>query len=514
MKHVRIGVVALVSVLMALVAARSEDEPVAVAAGKPELVIRSSLAGTWYAADQTELRREVKRYLDGAAVPSVFNAIAMIVPHAGYRFSGAVAAHAYAAVRRQPYKRVVILGPTHRVRLPGVASVPEATHYETPLGRIAVDTGFVARLRKSPRFVNLPAAHEGEHSVEIQMPFIQIALPTAAVVPVVVGQLDEASLKDLAKVLRAEMDRDTLVIASSDFTHYGPNYDYVPFAERVPENIEKLDKGALAFIEKKDAKGFLDYCDRTGATICGRDDIAVLLAMLPEAGDVRLLKYDTSGRITGDFGNSVSYMAVALMGAWAGPGVDAAEEAGTALSDDDKRSLLKLARESLKYYLEHGREPTPQEVGVTVTAPMKQEMGAFVTLKERRELRGCIGEILARRPLYEVVIGRTIDAAVNDSRFLPVQPNEFDKLTFEISALEPPRPVASYRDIEVGRHGILLTKSGASAVFLPQVATEQGWGLEETLAHLALKAGLPTDAWKEGASFQVFEATVFGEEHP
>jgi AmmeMemoRadiSam system protein A len=145
---------------------------------------------------------------------------------------------------------------------------------------------------------------------------------------------------------------------------------------------------------------------------------------------------------------------------------------------------------------------------------MRQAMGAFVTLKVGDSLRGCIGEIRAARPLFEAVIARSLDAAFRDERFLPLQRNELDKVKIEISALEPPRPVASYRDIVPGRHGILLAKAGRGAVFLPQVATEQGWGLEETLSHLAAKAGLSPDAWQEGASFEVFEATVFGEGHP
>lgn len=485
----------------------------------PEKVIVSRLAGSWYAPDAATLKSEISSYLAEAQAPAVADICAMIVPHAGYRFSGRVAACGYKLLQGRSYQRVVVLGPSHSVYLPGVASVPDAAAYQTPLGRIEVDQAFIAKLLKSSRFTQSPQASDGEHSVEIQLPFLQTVLPGVRVVPIVIGQLDEAAARDIAGALAPLVDGRSLVVASSDFTHYGPNYQYVPFSSDVPGSLSKLDMGAYAFIEKIDATGFADYCLRTGATICGRDGIRVLLHLLPSGTRATLLKYDKSGRIVGDYENSVSYLCAAFSAKWppvaakpAGP--EPEKKTGPALSGQDRSALLKLARAALTHYFEHKKAPQPEQLGISVTPGMKNIMGAFVTLQENGQLRGCIGEILPRRPVYEAVIKRAIDAAVHDSRFSPVKAQEVANLVIEISALTPPHPVGSYRDIVLGKHGIVLTKGRAGAVFLPQVAPEQHWTIEETLNNLSSKAGLPTDAWKEGASFQVFEAEVFHEGKP
>ncbi|MFH0909332.1 MAG: AmmeMemoRadiSam system protein B [bacterium] len=485
-----------------MVAVSCAQEPAPETGGR---VIRSPIAGSWYPGDPEVLRRDLASYLDGAEDAALPGVCALIVPHAGYRYSGGVAGFAYRQLKGRSFSRVVVLGPSHSVAMRNIVSIPSAAFYETPLGRVAIDVAFVAKLRASAAFKDIPAASTGEHSVEIQIPFIQQVLPGTPIVPVTVGQLDAEGVRAIAATLRGALDERTLVIASSDFTHYGPNYDFVPFTEDVENNLRTLDLGAIAQIEKKDAGGLQAYCDRTGATVCGRDPISVLLAMLPEGAKAHLLKYDTSGRMTGDFQNSVSYMAAAFEGAWEAPAAQAS------LDEEDRAALLKLARGTLDYYFAHGRLPEPSDLGLAIRPGMEQVMGAFVTLTKNHDLRGCIGEIRPRRPVYQAVIEHAVDAAVNDSRFKPVTKEECAGLSIEISALLPPHAIDSYRDIVIGRDGIVLYKGGASAVFLPQVATEQGWGVEETLSHLAAKAGLPPGAWKEGTRFEVFQAIVFGE---
>ena len=181
------------------------------------------------------------------------------------------------------------------------------------------------------------------------------------------------------------------------------------------------------------------------------------------------------------------------------------------LDDEDKSQLLKLARATLEYAVRHGKAPAIEKTGVAIRPGMKQVMGGFVTLNLHRELRGCIGEIFPRREIWKVVQEQSLNAALHDPRFDPVTPEEVRDIQIDISALTPPKPVASYQEIVIGKHGMTLSKNGRSAVFLPQVAPEQGWGLATTLTHLARKAGLPADAWKEGAAFTVFEAQVFCE---
>jgi AmmeMemoRadiSam system protein A len=300
-------------------------------------------------------------------------------------------------------------------------------------------------------------------------------------------------------------------MASSDFTHYGPNYQYVPFKDDVPKRLKDLDMGAFAAIEAKDAKAFLDYQRRTGATICGYVPVAILLSMLDGSSKAQLVDYTTSGQVTSDYTNSVSYLSVAFTGTWPAKPGPAEPPTEVSLSEADKRQLLALARKTIVYFLGHGKVPSPSDLGIQVGEALKVPRAAFVTLKRHGDLRGCIGDLLPRQPLFQSVIANAVNAAFEDPRFRPVTASECSDLTIEISALTIPRPVASVDQIRLGIDGIILRKGGQSAVFLPQVAPEQGWDIQQTLTQLSRKAGLPGDAWKEGASFQVFQAEVFGD---
>jgi len=331
-------------------------------------------------------------------------------------------------------------------------------------------------------------------------------------VPIVAGTCSLETISKAGAILGSLVDDQTLVIASSDFVHYGPNYGYTPFRGNIPEQIEELDMGAYEYIADLDSKGFLEYKRRTGATICGYVPIAILLSMLEKPVEAELIKYTTSGELMGDFSNSVSYLSAAFSGNWPKRAKVKEEESVAGLSEVDKKELLKLARRSLVYYLEKGRVPRESDLDVELSAAMKSYRAAFVTLKNGSYLRGCIGDIFPRGPLYKSVIRNAVNAGVNDGRFRPVTRAECDELVFEISALTVPKPVSSAQDIRISVDGVVLRKHGRTAVYLPQVAPEQGWDVGQTLTQLSLKAGLPADAWKEGASFLVFQAVVFGEE--
>lgn len=280
--------------------------------------LRSRLGGSWYAADPTKLRAEIDGYLEAAAPEQALeNACALLLPHAGYLYSGAVAAFGVAAVKGRAFDRVVVLGPSHRVPMPNLVSAPRAAAFETVLGTIPLDQDVIARLLESPFFQAVPAAESGEHSVEIELPLLQAALtPGFRLVPLTVGQLDERAIRGAAAALAKELDPHTLLVVSSDFTHYGADFGYVPFLDDLEANLRRLDLGAFEEIQKKDLKGFRRYVQDTGATICGRDAISLLLALLPKDAAVHLLKYDTSGRMTGDWRHTVSYVSAAVTGTW------------------------------------------------------------------------------------------------------------------------------------------------------------------------------------------------------
>ena len=476
-------------------------------------VFHSPLAGMWYDADKQRLSGEIDSYIAKADTSSLEKVQALVLPHAGYRYSGPVAAFGLKAVLGREYTRVIVIGPSHRVYMNGYAHVSDMTHLATPLGEVPLDLEAAAELRKHPEFRVVRGVDESEHSVQIQVPLLQRALKDFRLVPIVVGNVDEETIKRMAAILRGIVDDKTLVVASSDFTHYGRDYGYVPFEDDIPANLEKLDMGAWDKIQNKDAVGFADYVDDTGATICGRYPIAILLSMLSPDSQAQLLKYDTSGRMTGDDRMSVSYLSIAFTGTWPAAAIVKEENApaDATLSHEDKAGLLALARGMLETYVKSGKTASPEDLGITITPGMRQVMGTFVTLQTGGELRGCIGEIFPRRPLFKAVMERAVDAGVNDPRFPPVSKQELPLLHYEISALTPPVPVASYKEIVLGRHGMVIEKNGRSAVFLPQVAPEQHWTLEETLTHLSMKAGLSPEAWKEGASWTVFEAIVFEE---
>jgi hypothetical protein len=481
--------------------------------GEPakKTVLRASLAGSWYSADPNALAAQFDDLLRKADTEPINNVVALILPHAGYQWSGQTAAFGLKTSDRT-YKRIVVIGPSHRTAMEEMLSVPRATHYETPLGQIPLDTEFIDRLLKFPVFQNLPHAFEYENSVEMELPLLQYHWKDFKLVPIVAGQCSLETIRRAGQILSGLVDTDTLVVASSDFVHYGRQHGYVPFTENIPERIKQLDMGAYEHIAKLDSEGFLQYKRKTGATICGYIPIAVLLSILDKDTKVSRAKYAISGELTGDFSNSVSYLSVAFSGTWTNHPEVTPDATNPELSQEDKKQLLTLARKTIAYILMERRVPDPSELDVTISDAMKRPRAAFVTLRENSQLRGCIGDIYPQRPLYRSVLFNAIHASINDKRFAPVTEKELKDITIEISALTVPRPIDSWDKIRIGVDGIVLSKEGRSALYLPQVATEQGWNLDQTLTNLSQKAGLPPDAWKEGASFMVFQAVVFGEE--
>jgi len=475
-----------------------------------KVVLRSALAGRWYPADASTLSRQIEGFFEKAEVKPINNVIAFILPHAGYQFSGQTAASALKTTDEK-YKRVIIIGPSHRVPMEEVLTVPRVTHYETPLGQIPLDVEFIDKLLKYSTFQNVPQVHKYEHSVQIEVPLLQYAQKDFKLVPIVAGDCSEETIAKAGNILKSLVDEETLVIASSDFVHYGRNYGYVPFTENIPEQLKQLDMGAYEHIKALDCKGFLEYRRKTGATICGYVPVAILLSMLDKSVEAKLIKYTTSGELTGDFTSSVSYLSIAFSGRWGNSSEIELETSVHGLTEENKKQLLTLPRKTIIYALQNRRVPQITELGVTISDEMSRPRAAFVTLKKNSQLRGCIGDIFPQRPLYRSVIINAINAAVNDRRFPQVTEAECNDITIEISVLTAPKPISSPDEIRIGIDGVVLNKNGRSAVFLPQVAPEQGWDLNQMLTQLSLKAGLAADAWKEGASFLVFQADVFGE---
>jgi AmmeMemoRadiSam system protein B len=279
--------------------------------GKDRRALGPAVAGTWYPGDGPSLARAVDDLLDSPVAephPHVGRVLALIEPHAGYVYSGQVAGKGFSGVRGMEVSRVILIGPSHYEAFTG-ARVPEADAYRTPLGEVELDGEGLESLASRPGIETSDRPFRQEHCLESEIPFLQRALaPGWRLLPVLVGSgTSGESAQQIADALRPLLDASTLVVVSSDFTHYGPRFGYVPFHDDIPQRIRGLDMGAVERIRRRDVSGFESYLRETGATICGRDAIGVLMRLLPEDVEVELTAYDTSGSLTGDWEHSVSY---------------------------------------------------------------------------------------------------------------------------------------------------------------------------------------------------------------
>lgn len=468
-----------------------------------------AVAGQFYPGSSERLRQALNEYLSLSNEGIEGSPRALIVPHAGYQFSGPTAGKAYACLRQlSSIERVIVLAPSHRVPFNGI-SVGSFAAYKTPLGRIEVDTAACAQLlNASSVFQPFQEAQEGEHALEVQLPFLQSAVSNFRLVPLVCGQLHSSAMGEAASVLASifAAGEDTLWIISSDFTHYGASFGYVPFTENIPERIEELDKGAIEHIRNFDYQGFDEYLERTGATVCGAVPISLFLRTV-ETADWRLhcelADYSTSGRLTHDYSHTVSYASIIFI-------ESTEKEEKYDLNDREKETLLRTARATITNDLHADSAFAPSQD--ELTDRLKESGACFVTLRKSGNLRGCIGTLEARQPLYKDVMDNARNAAFRDPRFPPLASEELPAVTIEISVLTPAKTVDNPEEFQPGKHGIILEKGSARAVFLPQVAEEQGWDRETTLDHLALKAGLRPGDWRRNTTFYVFEAIVFSEE--
>ena len=484
------------------------------------MTLESTIAGSWYPGDAREIRAFAEKWekkivcaksddASAQAVPREPNVL--VLPHAGWAYSGETAWRAARLVKGAKFSRVVLLAPSHRAWIENRLVAPEATALSTPLGEIRIDCEFIDRLALVAPVAKNSKVHLAEHATQIEYPLLQLALGDCfSIVPLIAGSLGEDQMAMCARALSRMMDANTLLVVSSDFTHYGDDFSYAPYGtgggRGVRERVAKVDSEALSFIEKGDADAFAANVRDTGATICGRVPIELALRALPKGTSLSRVHYETSGDADNDFTRFVCYAAVAGRASWPGEGVQV-------LDAEARAFLLRIARESLECAVKGAPCSVPHPPSSVPRSPLYSKMGAFVTLNDRTTgaLRGCIGEIMPMRPLVEAVASRAVDAALHDPRFMPVTERELSNLRVEVSALTPPKPVASWRDIVLGRDGMTLEKGNAFAVFLPQVAPEQAWDLPTTLSYLSQKAGLSSDAWRDGAKFETFQAEVFHE---
>ena len=394
-----------------------------------------AVAGAFYPADADTLRETVVSFLSEASSAEADKEVqAVIVPHAGYVYSGSTASEAIKAIPSDAvYKRIFLLGPSHRAAFDG-ASVDNAfDSYATPLGQVKVDNEAVdALLHADPVFTYVPEAHAREHCLEVQLPFLQVHLQhVPPIVPVIIGTQDLAKLRRIAQALQPYFTSDNLFVISSDFSHY-PSY----------EDANRVDKATGEAIESGSLRKFLDALEknarkgvpRLATSACGQSPIAVLLLLMEGRNDlqVRHLAYCNSGdAVYGDKDRVVGYHAFSI--------VKKAEADAFALTGEERAQLLQIARKSIDYEL---ARKTDLPYDSTKMSPALQEhCGAFVTLHKGDKLRGCIGNLMGYKPLYQTVASMACAAAFEDPRFYPVKESEMKDIDIEISVLSPLRKI-------------------------------------------------------------------------
>ncbi|MFH0965024.1 MAG: AmmeMemoRadiSam system protein B [Planctomycetota bacterium] len=462
-----------------------------------------AVAGAFYPADTRELGDMVRSFLDRAQPTELDGKlVGLVAPHAGYVYSGPVAAWAYREIEGQRYDTVVIIGCSHYARFPG-ASVGAYAAYRTPLGEVPVDADLARRLIASSRLLRfVPEAHRPEHSLEVQLPFLQTALKNFKILPIVIGDGAFATCSEVAaKIVECTADRKTLLIASTDLSHYFP-YD----------KAKELDGKTVDAILTCDGAKLHQGALNDEYQLCGAAAVVTTMLALSQGGPLhaRLLKYANSGDTAGDKSRVVGYAAIALLeaGATSQPASDAS--AWKPLDEEAGRALFTLARDAIKRYLATGEIPRANPDDYPA---LREKRGVFVTLYKGETLRGCIGCHSSDDCLCRTVQKMAVAAACGDPRFPPLAAGELRQVRMEISVyLSPLIPIESPALYEPGKHGIVMQRGERSATFLPHVPIEQHWTREETLAALSRKAGLSADAWRAGdARFFVYTTQVLQE---
>jgi MEMO1 family protein len=480
-----------------------------VRAGAPQSVRPAAVAGGFYPADPKTLTTMMDDMLAHAASsqPPINDPIlAVVAPHAGYQFSGPVAAYTYAALKGLKFSRVVVIAPSHYEAF-NFASVYEGDAYATPLGVVPIDKAFAKQLvQMSPtiRFSSqghTPTKEGAEHALEVELPWLQHVLGDFELVPIVMGDQSYENSRALGVALAKLIhgSSDTLIVASSDLSHYHPYDDAVKIDHKTLNALQVWDYFSMS---RNFQARIWEACG--GAPIVA----AMIAAERMGANQAVVLKYANTGDVTGDHSRVVGYSADVFLKTQSAKIV----EPQFSLNGHEKNELLALARKSVEYAV---REKKAYEPTASTSEVLNQERGAFVTLRKSGELRGCIGYTSAEKPLYMTVRDTATLAALRDSRFQPVSASELPQLEYEISVLSPLRRVLDVRDIKIGQHGLLMKNGAYEGLLLPQVPMEEKWDRQKFLEETCAKAGMRSGCWKdENTDIFMFTAVVFGEKQP
>ncbi len=461
---------------------------------------KAAVAGQFYPGSRTELKEQLHELFQNAK-PRLLEKEqlqAVISPHAGYVFSGEVAASAFNQIpENASYKRIFVLASSHQYSFKG-ASVFCNGNYETPLGEVRVDTKLAKYiLESSDVFVNKPEAHETEHSLEVQLPFLQYKLgDNFKLIPIILGTNSAGDCKKIADALQDYFTSENLFVISTDFSHYP---DYINATEVDNKTAEAIcdnnPDDLLKVLDENKSEGIRNLA----TSLCGWTSVLTLLYLTGNNNyKLEKINYRNSGdsKIYGEKNRVVGYWAIAVY----------KTSELLKLSEAEKQELLEKARNSIKKFVETGKKGKP--VSSYSDGILNEHAGVFISVYIDNELRGCIGGFPQEKTLNELVQSMAASAACDD-RFKKVKVDELDKMELEISVLSPLKEINSKKEIELGKHGIFIRKGYNTGTFLPQVAEKTGWDVEQFLGHCARdKAGIGWKGWKKAELF-VYEAVVF-----
>jgi len=473
-----------------------------VSAATADEIRKPAYAGSFYPETHAELTALIKHLISGVKQshinpPPNTSLRALIMPHAGYMYSGVTAAHISLVLEENQFKRVIVLAPDHRVGFTGGA-ISNVTAYETPLGRIPLNQDATTLRGNEYLFQAIPASDRLEHSVEVVLPFLQYFLKNFELIPIVLGH-DSGLADRVSAALDPLMDQNTLVVASSDLSHYLSYPEAVARDRETINMILDLNAGKLRTREN---------------AACGRIPILVVINMARRHGwQPMLLHYSNSGDTAGDHSRVVGYAAIAFYG---GLSMQNTSDSSQPLKKNQGQALIKLARQAISEKL--GKKSISVDPQTLADSAFQDHRGTFVTLTINKQLRGCIGNLDATESILAGIKRNAINAAFHDPRFSQLKAHELDQVDIEISILTEPKRL-EYGDskdllskLRVHVDGVILRKESASATFLPQV-WEQLPRPEQFLSHLCMKAGLPGDDWeKSRLEILTYQVQYFEEE--
>ncbi|MBU1036846.1 AmmeMemoRadiSam system protein B [Patescibacteria group bacterium] len=467
------------------------------------------VAGQFYPAGPAELERVVTNHLSPVS-DFRYQLKALVVPHAGYLYSGSVAGQAFGFLQGKHFQKIILMGPSHTTFFKGIA-LDEAAFYQTPLGEVSVSAD-VKNLLKEKGFSALPEAFIQEHALEVELPFLQKTLKDFEIIPLLCGSQNSLSeIKEFAQVLKKYINGQTLIVASVDFTHYGPAYGFVPFTDNIAENLKKLDEPVIEHLLHFATDKLYDYLQSKAVTNDGQIVLTLLSEILKgENCQAKVTARQSSGELTGDYTNSVSYVSMVF---WQQSKDRSAQS--NYYSAEEKEYLLELAQLTLKTYLQEHKVISIDSK--KVPERLREKWGVFVTLTKDKKLRGCIGNILPGKPIYQAVMENVLNAAIDDPRFNPVTLEEIDDLVIEISILTLPKElkVRNHQEylvkLKAEVDGVIIKQGNHTATYLPQV-WEELKKPTEFLGSLCFKAGLSNDCWMDtNTQLLTYQAEVFKE---